>query len=66
MMEMSQSEVAEALGMNTIQQLSNIERGAASMPLRALKHIPKTYGISKKRLKELLLKDYGEKIDRYL
>lgn len=63
---LSQSEVAESLGMNTIQQLSNMEREAARMPLKCLKYVPDTYGISKARLKNLLLSDYAEKIEKYL
>lgn len=58
---LSQLELSKELDIH-VQQVSNIERGDAPIPLKRLKDFCLVLKISKKEMHRLLLEDYSSKI----
>lgn len=51
---LTQREVADALGYSSMQFISNFERGIAVPPLKRLKILVKLYGLSSRQLVDLI------------
>lgn len=62
----SQKTLSDALGFSSGQTISNIERGLCGVPLSQVKKICKILGVSKSEIKQILISDYKEKLDRRL
>lgn len=60
----SQKELSEALGYDSPQIVSNIERGQCGVPMTKLAQYAKLLGIKKDDVKMALLQEYALQIDR--
>ena len=61
---LSQIELAKALGYETAQLISNVERGICAFPLMKWKRVSKTLDLSLTAMKRLYLKDVAIQIDQ--
>ena len=62
----SQKELAEALDLLSSQMVSNWERNLCLPPLKKLRVLRQELGISKQKLKTIMLTAYSQKIEPYL
>jgi len=62
---LSQSEVARGLGYSSPQFISNFERGLCSPPLPALKKMLEYYGMSKRELIDLIIRQEKQYLETY-
>lgn len=60
---MSQSEVAEKVGVTSGQFISNIERALCSVPIRKIYDVCKTLDIPKEQIKYAYIEDMSRTID---
>lgn len=65
-LEMPQSELARELGFKHAQQLNNIENGSAPFPLKKLDRLPKALGLSKARIKVMILNNIERQLGDFL
>jgi len=63
---MTQEDLATKLGFESLQMISNIERGIAKPPLKRAKRYAETIGMDLKVMRRLLIKTQTERIDRFL
>lgn len=61
---LSQRQVAQKLGYNNAQFVSNVERGLCNYPLRNLKKLEKLIGLDLVHTRDLLVIEYGANIAR--
>ena len=62
---LSQSEIARGLGYSSPQFISNFERGLCSPPLPALKKMVEYYGISRREVIELILRQERQYLEGF-
>ena len=59
-MGLSQAQLAEQLGYDTLQFVSNVERGTAKLPLSTLGKLIELLGISQKRIIDIQMNAFNE------
>lgn len=61
--ELSQRQVADELGYQSAQFISNWERGISSPPMKTLKHLGELYHVSAKDLYEIMVVDTLRRVE---
>lgn len=64
--ELTQAEVAKAMGWQTVQFVSNIERGLALPPKSKIKKFAKLYRVNPGEIGQLYVDLFESKLNKYL